>query len=136
MPDNKLKPVPVELWGKDHWSTLMYIETRCVDHDGCPNRDHMRCDTALHPGLGGQHRPSHGRVPPTRLNNGREVLDHDDWSCLEDAESAGFLEWTGTGIHPVFRLTPLGWKVTHALRQHRAAGKKLVDFRWKSHSDF
>jgi hypothetical protein len=33
-------PVPIELWGKDHWTTLAYIETRCVDYDGVPNHDH------------------------------------------------------------------------------------------------
>lgn len=47
------RPVPVEMWGKDHWSTFGYIETRCVDHDGVPDREHMRCDTDLHPGLAG-----------------------------------------------------------------------------------
>ncbi len=27
-------PVPVELWSKDHWSTLAYIETVMVEHGG------------------------------------------------------------------------------------------------------
>lgn len=120
-------PVPVELWGKDHWSTLMYIETRCVDHDGVPHRDHMRCNATIHPGLGGRGEGT----SPTRLNNGTEIAEHDDWSCVEDAEVAGFVEWQGTGINPVFRLTDEGWRVTHALRRHRAAGERVAEFRWK-----
>lgn len=121
-------PVPVELWGKDHWSTLLYIEVRCVDHFGTPNRDHLRCHTAVHPGLAG--RGGDGSRYPTRLNNGNEITEHDDWSCLEDAEAAGLLKWEGSGINPVFRLTDEGWKVVHALRRHLAEGGKIADFRF------
>lgn len=57
-------------WGRDHWSTLAYIETRIVDHSGVPSREHMRCDPKRHPLLA--HDGSRGGSPsPTRLTGGK-----------------------------------------------------------------
>jgi len=125
-------PIPMARWGKDHWSTLAYIETRIVDHKGVPNRDHMRTDASVHPGLTGSAARVLGlstRKYPTRLNDGALVAAHDDWSCLDDAEAAGLLESGGTGIHPVYRLTPLGAQVCAALRLHKPNGS-FGTFRW------
>lgn len=59
-------PVPVAAWGKDHWSTLAYVETRTVDHKGLLDHDHMRCSPGLHPMLHGVgRRKSHSAMPPT-----------------------------------------------------------------------
>ena len=39
-------PIPMVLWGKDHWSTLAYIETTCVDStDGIGRPSHARIQT-------------------------------------------------------------------------------------------
>ena len=74
-------PVPMAQWGKDHWSTFAYIETRCVDFDGVPCRDHMRCDLDRHPSL--RHRGTSENKYPTRLKGGQERQDHDDWDCID-----------------------------------------------------
>jgi hypothetical protein len=85
--------VPIEEWGKDHWSLLGYIECRCVDHQGVPDHSHMRTNAGRHPGLVGAEcrglppwEPSYG----TRLKGfwkddkttdlSRQIPDHDIFS--------------------------------------------------------
>ena len=133
--------VPVSRWGKDHWSTLAYIECRIVDHKGVPARAHMRTDADLHPGLAGHTeqwvptRTKNDRKYPTRLRDWTQLFDHDDWSCLEDAEEAGMLTSRGTGINPVYSLTDRGRKVCNALRAHKAAGGHFSNFECPSLAD-
>lgn len=93
--------IPVEQWGKDHWSTFAYLETLLVDAPGKnaivhPSR--MRTDGGRHPLFTDRrHSAQTDRsCYPTRLRNG-ELSRHDDWDCLWDACVAGFLElplWT------------------------------------------
>lgn len=115
---------PIEQFGKDHWATFAYIETRIVDHQGVPDNRHMRTHPKLHPGLG----HLDGSAHPTRLKNSKTIEDHDDWSCLEDCEAHNLLEHIGTGICPRYKLTPKGSRVAGALRAHKAAGKNFIDF--------
>lgn len=123
--------VPMSDWGMDHWSTFAYIETRIVDYRGSPEITRMRTDRDLHPGL------AHGSMGwkkyPTRLKRidgeTREIAGHDDWSCLEDAEREGLLEWAGTGIDPIFVLTDRGRKVSDELRAWKRAGGKFSNFK-------
>jgi len=127
--------VPITAFGKDHWSTFAYIETCCVDRKGVVELVRMRTDAQRHPGLVGRVFTSDAvRRYPTQLRRDdvtgrlRTLDDHDDWDCAEDLEAVGLLEWRGTGIHPVFVLTPLGRRVASQLRQHKAAGKNFCDF--------
>lgn len=118
-------------WAKDHWSVLAYIETRIVDHEGRLDNAHMRCSLARHPQFVsadpmGDVRD--GARYPTRLLDG-ELAEHDDWDCVDDLVSAGLLEWNGTGITPIFALTPRGRLVAHKLREHKAAGGRFSAFR-------
>jgi len=115
--------VPIEAFGKDHWSTFAYIETVVVDHRGYPDRRRMRCDATLHPGL------AHlsGACPPTRIKDG-QISSHDDWSCADDLEAAGLVKHGGTGMHPRFALTPYGKTVAAMLRVHKASGGRYADF--------
>lgn len=69
-------PVPVEKFGKDHWSTFAYIETRCVDYKGVPDRDHMRCDVDRHPGLVNRGSGGSNQKYPTILKGAR-LENHD-----------------------------------------------------------
>ena len=79
--------IPVDRWGKDHWSTFGYLETRVVDHKG-----------RLYPALGGErgidpHLRGHdwrGAEYPTRLSDG-ELWGHDDIDCIVDAIVAGLV---------------------------------------------
>lgn len=150
------RPIQPGLWGKDHWTTLGYLETRCVDHGGRLLRDHMRTDTRRHPLLVGdtQRRVDFGPEKyPTRLFGGAALPDHDDWDCLEDLEAAGLITIDrrtypqghlavppgargkiGGDIHrkwnPMVALTELGARVSGLLRAHKAAGGNFIEFVW------
>lgn len=92
-------PVPVADWGKDHYSTLAYVDCRTVDHKGRLDHDHMRCSGLVHPVLLSAKRrgstvgsgSSDGREFPTRLRGGAGLAGHDDYSCLDDMLAAGLL---------------------------------------------
>ena len=129
--DSGNQPIPPELWGKDHWSTFAYVANRILDYKGVPNLTHMRSDPNLHPGLPNISPMGNvldGAKYPTRLKDGREVTNHDDWSCVEDMEAAGLVEWRGTGISPVFKFTDSGYEVWAKLYRHKAEGNSFGSF--------
>ncbi len=78
----ELKPIPMEKWGKDHWSTLLYLETLAVDNSGFakPINVKMRTNEIRHPHLVGNigylSLALGGSKYPTRLKEG-EVKGHD-----------------------------------------------------------
>lgn len=96
--------IPIESWGRDHNSTLLYAETRAVDHGGKLKSDdpHMRMSCEY----------------PTRLNNGVSVVRHNDYDCLTDAQHAGLLTWKED--EEIVRFTAEGWAYVHSLRRQRA----------------
>jgi hypothetical protein len=126
----KYKAVPVSKFGKDHWSTFGYIHSVVVGQGGVPDRDRMRVDADLHPGLVGpqQAMVTWKRKYPTRLKGGVEKRNHDDWSAAEDLVVAGLIEWRGTGIDPVFKLTDLGWEIGRQLSDYKQAGGNFAAF--------
>lgn len=117
--------VPREKWGKDHWSTFAYLETRCVDYKGELDRQHLRIDPDLHPGLA--HRGSMGKKYPTRLKDGEEVQNHDDMSCLDDIEQQGLIIAIGTGMH-LYSITDKGSEIARQLRKHKSNGGSFATF--------
>jgi hypothetical protein len=119
------RPRPtLETFGQDHWSTFGYIETRIVDHRGVPDLRHMRCDKDRHPFKA----HVEGPTPPTRLRDGTELPDHDDWDCLDDLVLAGLLESTGTAVNPTFKLTDEGHRIAALLRKHKGSGGSFSTF--------
>lgn len=97
----KEEAVKESAFGRDHWSLLVYVESRAVDHGGWLDVRHMRND---------------GDKYPTRLARGRLALKHNDWDCLDDLIRASYVvDKTG----PI-RLTEKGWKKAHALRKNKA----------------
>lgn len=106
--DGSRKPVPMALFGKDHWSTFAYVETRAVDHRGLLDHDHMRCSMRRHPIMANAKRRVSGAAVdgsryPTRIKaaeapgpdgtyGGADLPDHDDYDCLDDLIAAGLLE--------------------------------------------
>jgi len=111
-------------WGKDHWSTMLYLESRAVDNKGIIENAQMRCHRSLHPEF------AHiDGTCPTRLRGGRVLSHHDDWSCLEDIVFAGLvyaevedIERRPKRVRVSF--TPLGWLIAQELRKHRAAPRR------------
>lgn len=128
------QPIPVSEWGRDHWSTFAYIETRIESFGGAPDMNHLRTDPKRHPWLVGHlvrrfEMPTEdvGAKYPTQLRDGvRE--HHDDWDCLDDAVSAGLLAHVGTGANPVYEMTDAGALAANALRAHKRGGGSFSTF--------
>lgn len=131
--------VPMERWGKDHWSTFAYLETRVVDGKGKIDNARMRCNARLH-----RHFAvvspfgalQDGSKYPTRAKDG-DIENHDDWSCLEDMVAAGLVRafFQRTKYGEVFgdcrarvELTELGQKIAAQLRVYKAAGGNYHGF--------
>lgn len=126
--------VPMELWGKDHWSTLAYLETVQVDHKMLmmhsdarmrQNRRHFRILGARRPALPMQR--EHG----SRLNDGSYVPGHDDWNCVQDMAHAGLLSINSDDLGPgvVFTLVARGLALAHELRIYKANGGNFQTFK-------
>lgn len=133
------EPTPIEQWGSDHWSTLAYVETRIVDHQGRLMFYHLR---------GQMERPvSNPDRYPTRLRDGQERTRHNDFDCIADMLIEGFLAVEGDEVLanppyedrvfrrmyrllPVltFKITPLGKYVSDTLRTHKGNGGRWSNF--------
>lgn len=122
--------IPVEKWGKDHWSLLAYIETCCVDQEGHFELVRIRVNPNTHPlcAVGKlsprKWMPSYGTI----LNDGTVLEEHDDINCLNDLEKAGMI-YVKSLVNGFAQLSPLGIKVSALLREHKIAGKMYRDFR-------
>lgn len=114
--------IPRESWGKSHERVLLYIETICVDHAGRPDGRRLTRNPEWTPPRGNP--CDWDDKYSTRLKDGTAVTGHDDWACVEDFIAAGLLRWEGTGTHPVFVLTDLGWDVAGHLRRQLAERKR------------
>lgn len=121
-----------EQWGKDHWSLLAYVGTRCSDHQGVLDTRHLRIKN---PALRQGWKPEFG----TRLrdywntdkttNPAMLLLNHDDYDCLDDLEDAGYIESWGTGLFPAYKITKKGLNAISALVAHKQSGKHYATFR-------
>ncbi len=140
--------VPIQQFGPDHWSTLLYAETVMVDCAGFQvgfdprmrqGRAHFRvmAEQYARPKRTTRHSVAQGAVMDkqhsTRLHDGSVVDGHDDWHCVQDLINAGLLgmkrhdgivlplvEDCDPGV--VLHLTPLGSEVVRQLRDFKAAG--------------
>ena len=116
--------VPPTDWGKDHWSTLVFLETAAVDNKGLVQNAHMRTHPRLHPKYA--HIGSTGEYP-TRLRDG-ELEDHDDWSCMEDMIDAGMMTAQMRAKSVWVSFTRYGIDVAGAARAFKAQGGNYADF--------
>lgn len=128
---SELSPIPIERFGKDHWSTFAYAETCWVDEQPLDNH-RMRCDPDRHPLNNNVANQFSDTKYATRLKGeggtGTEELhDHDDWDCLQDLADAGLLTFVSL-TNPVIVLTEQGQQVAHQLRKHKAAGGNFHGF--------
>lgn len=127
----KTKNIPIEYFGKDHWSTFVYVETLAVESvstEGVavPDGRKMRSNLRTHP-FSSNHHDCSEKYPPI-IKDGKEVPSHDDWDCLDDCIAAGLLLDVGTGTNRAYKLTDYGFVVIHQLREHKAKGGKFADF--------
>lgn len=139
--------VPIELWHKDHWTTLAYIETVMVDSAGFQvgADPHMRSNRRNFRVMQQQcRRPKRARGSSpdlcvvmeekysTILSDGSTIIGHDDWSCIQDMAEAGFFTVGPDGVEPAetLHLSDLGRNVANALREFKSDGGKYGDFKW------
>ena len=128
--------IPSQVWGKDHWTTLAYIETVATDCAGFQvgNDPRMRSNRrnfrvmqgclkprrAKNGGVGIVMDLEHG----SRLNDGQIVSGHDDWSCLQDMANEGLFNLDASGVQPgvTLHLSAKGRAWCATLRAHKQAG--------------
>lgn len=145
--------VPLALFGKDHWSTLAYIESCLVDKGGFQvgfdprmrqGRAHFRvmrrdCARPQQSRTGADMGVTMDAKYSTRLRDGVVVDGHDDWHCVQDMVNAGLLGIPrGDGlVMPIaedvdpgvrLQLTALGQRVIGQLRAWKAFGGNYADF--------
>ncbi len=146
--------IALNRWGKDHYSTLAYLESRAVDNGGVIQNAHMRTSIQRHPlfvARGPLASPTDGGQYPTSYKDG-EMTEHDDWDCLDDMVQTGLLAvkpadaelWevpVGSRGPIKFRrsiptkelkvtvkLTELGQKVAGELRTHLQKKRQYAEF--------
>lgn len=117
--------IPENQFGKDHFSLLLYLETRAVDHSGnliAEGEGRFSSIYRLREYNYG------GTNYPTRLKGGVNADDeHDDYSCLNDFIVAGWITQDDDD-EDVIHLTEKGWNMAHQLRRWKADGKRIIDF--------
>lgn len=122
---SKIKHIPMERWGKDHWSTLAYLETLAVDNKGkaIPDGRRMRTILKKHPFSTNTYDST---KYPTRLKDGKETKNHDDWDCIEDMIREGLL--VEKKKNKSFKFTKKGIKIAQSLREFKIKGGNFGDF--------
>lgn len=120
----------ISTWGKDHWSLLAYIETRCVDYNGNLDMKHLRVNSKKRgysngTGLRSSWQDSWG----TQMKNGViSDTQHDDIDVLEELEAEGFITNNLTNLNPLISLMDKGFEAIGKLRKHKANGGSFSAF--------
>ena len=146
--------VPEAQFGRDHFTSLAYVETVLVVCGGFLmgadarmrlGRRHYRvmlqeCPRPLRTGLTRPETVVMDREQGSRLHDGTVVVGHDDWHCIQDMAEAGYF-MTGKRNSPVqvataediepkawLHLSPRGREVLNALRDFKATGGSYAQF--------
>lgn len=127
--------VPIEQFGKDHWSTFAYAECCVVDRQFLDKR-RLRCNPETHPlnavnqnhGVCMHWDPKYG----TRLKGffedpSQQLESHDDWDCLDDLDHAGLLEVISVANAHV-ELMEKGMQIASELRIFKQKGGNFASF--------
>lgn len=123
------KRIPITFWGRDHYSTLLYIETLITDGRGDgygrPHVARMRHESGRPRRGHGYDEPGLGSVGskryPSRLGDDTALLGHDDWDCVDDMVAEGVVvreNEDGNGRLPIVKLTAYGRACAASLREH------------------
>ena len=132
--------VPIQDFGKDHFSLLAYVEALCVESikKGVGEIDYrrMRVNENTHGPLArnlGVWRPEHGSRLKGYWNEkhnvcpSRRLDQHDDIDCLDDLGDAGLVEIISL-INGFVRLTDKGREIAARLRAHKSRGGVFATF--------
>lgn len=118
------KRIPMGSFGKDHLSTLLYIESLITDGAGDglarPHQDRMRQEPGRpHRGHGKPHPRCEPQRYASRLADGTHLFGHDDWDCVDDLAAEGLaIRDNKDAMRPTVRLTDYGRVYAAKLREH------------------
>lgn len=134
-----MNKITIEQFGKDHWSLLLYIETRIHDYKGVLDIRHMRIKNPPMKPSYLQWKLRYG----TRLfgywnedkttNSLLQLHNHDDYNCLDDLGAEDLIKNIGTGLIPVCEITKEGTKILSQLLLHKQNGENYSDFMPNKH---
>ena len=135
--------IAITRFGSAHWSVLQHVAA-CAQSTTPHQLDRtwMRCNESRHPELTAPRKrpwePALGSMlagydrfrgdAREAAEAGCQVLDHDDWDCLEDLCRAELVERLNRPDHA--RLTPAGTALCDAITSHLAGGGSIAEFRW------
>ena len=123
----------LEEFGQDHFSLLMYVEVRCVDHRGKLDMRHLAVNTDRHPFVirhDLQMMPENDKIE-IRLADGKIAKDYDEVDCLEDLEHHGIVLNKGTDLNRIYEMTDFGFRIAHDLRRWKACGRKIAHYKYE-----
>lgn len=103
--------ISIEQFALDHWSLLLYCESRAVDYAGKLDRKHLR--------EGDDRRPR-----GIRLKDGTKLHNHGDDLILNDLQNAGLIVHQRHQVE----MTDEGWRLAHLLRRHLSTGASPSTF--------
>lgn len=135
--------VTITRFGSAHWSVLRHVAESArnpVPHR--LDRTWMRCNEARHPELSAPTKRPWEPALGTMLAGydrfrgdaheaaraGCQILDHDDWDCLDDLAEAALVERLPAHGHA--RLTEAGQVLLEAIETHLGSGGSIAGFRW------
>jgi hypothetical protein len=139
--------IPASHWGKDHWTTLAYVDAVMTDMAGFQvgadprmrsNRRNFRVMHAECPrpkrATNGGH-AAMGAIAAdlsmgSCLKDGSVVQNHDDWSCVQDMAEAGLFTVGPDDVEPreILHFSAKGRAWANELRQHKQAGGAFAGF--------
>lgn len=127
--------LPETVFGKDHWTVLMYAHTHCLqsgfrvvlDAHMRHNRRNYRVlrSSAAHLQAATRSSQQWARVMEaghaTLTFDGSLVEGHDDWDCCQDLVEAGYLEGE---VEPLeyLKITEKGMKAVSEITLHKQSG--------------
>lgn len=143
-PNHKIRmTVAITRFGSAHWSVLQHVGACARTQPPYRlDRTWMRCNEQRHPDLSPPRKRPWEPALGTMLAGydrfrgdareaaeaGCQILDHDDWDCLDDLCRAELVEMLPQHGHA--RLTQAGQALCEAIAGHLAAGGSIAEFRW------
>jgi len=136
--------IPPVHWGKDHWTTLGYVDVVMTDVAGFQvgfdprmrsNRRHYRvmmegCPSPKRAAGVGREGLTSSPDAGSRLRDGTTARGHDDWCCIQDMADAGLFTVPADDIQPgvTLHFSPKGQEWAAALRRFKQGGGSFTDF--------
>lgn len=123
--------IPMNKWGRDHWSTLAFVATVMADRGqfvmtgDARMRSNRKNFQAMPSTNGIVMRKEHG----SRLSDGSSVEDHDDWCCIQDFAAEGLLTVEEIDVGERFRFSNKGQALVTSLLTHKMKGGTFSNYK-------